>query len=81
MASERAAGLESSPQPASPEVGRTLVLPRLLTLAEVAKYLRVSPKTVRRWVAARRIPCVRFGTRLRFDAGDIASWVRQRKEG
>jgi excisionase family DNA binding protein len=41
----------------------------------------VNPKTVRRWVASRRMPCVRVGTRLRFDVGDIVSWVRQRKEG
>src|ERR1041384_7632157 len=53
----------------------------LLTIEQVATYLRVNAKTVRRWVAKRRIPCVRIGTRLRFDYGDIVSWVRQRKEG
>ena len=31
----------------------------LLTLRDVARYLAVSEKTVRRWVAARRIPCLR----------------------
>ncbi len=53
----------------------------LLTLEEVADFLRVDPKTVRRWVAARRIPCLRIGTRIRFDPGDLVSWVRRRKEG
>jgi len=53
----------------------------LLTIAEVAAYLRVDQKTVRRWVTARRIPCLRIGTRIRFDHGDLVSWVRQRKEG
>lgn len=56
-------------------------LPRLLTISQLATYLNVSSKTVRRWVATRRIPCVRIGTRIRFEHGDIASWVRQRKEG
>ena len=54
---------------------------QLLTLNELAAALAVHPKTLRRWVATRRIPCIRVGTRIRFDPGDIASWVRHRKEG
>ena len=53
----------------------------LLTIEQVAAYLSVNGKTVRRWVTTRRIPCIRIGTRIRFDHGDIVSWVRQRKEG
>lgn len=81
MRSERAVRHDEVRDPESGGAGRERVLPSLLTLSEVAAYFRVNPKTVRRWVATRRIPCVRLGTRLRFDSGDIVSWVRQRKEG
>lgn len=53
----------------------------LLTLREVAAYLRVSEKTVRRWVAQGRIPCVRLGRVVRFVAGDVFRWVSARKAG
>jgi excisionase family DNA binding protein len=81
MPTQRAVVRDAAGLPESSELGRQEVLPRLLTLPEVSKYLGVNPKTVRRWVASRRMPCVRVGTRLRFDVGDIVSWVRQRKEG
>ena len=53
----------------------------LLTLPEVADILRTSEKTIRRLVAARRLPCVRFGRQLRFDRGDVSRWLAARKEG
>jgi excisionase family DNA binding protein len=56
------------------------VLPRLLTLPEVAEALRVSEKTVRRLVARRVIPCVRIGGLLRFDHRDLAQWISARRE-
>jgi excisionase family DNA binding protein len=80
MASARAVSLESSPQPASPEVGRPLVLPRLLTLAEVADMLQVSQKTVQRLVARRRLPCIRLGRVVRFSPADLLRFVEARKE-
>jgi excisionase family DNA binding protein len=56
------------------------VLPRLLTLSEVAGYLNVSPKTVRRLVASRRLQCVRLGRVLRFQPADLFRFVEARKE-
>lgn len=53
----------------------------LLTLPEVAGLLRLSEKTLRRLVAARRLPCVRLGRQLRFAQSDIVRWVSARKEG
>jgi len=70
-----------SPVPANRHQEGSHGLPELLTIAEVATFLRVNPKTIRRWVTARRIPCLRIGTRIRFDRGEIVSWVRQRREG
>ena len=59
---------------------RDRVLPPLLTLPEVAAFLRVSPKTVRRLVARRSLPCVRFGGVLRFQQADVFRFVAARKE-
>lgn len=53
----------------------------LLTLPEVAALLRVSEKTIRRLAATRRLPCLRIGSRLRFDHRDVLRWVSARKEG
>lgn len=54
----------------------------LITLPEVAAYLQLSEKTIRRLVAAQRIPCVRIGRQLRFVPSDVLRWLSaQRKEG
>lgn len=54
--------------------------PRLLTLPEVAAFLRVSPKTVRRLVAGRRLRCVRVGRVLRFRQADLFRFVEAVEE-
>jgi len=46
-------------------------LPRLLTIEEMARELRVTPMTVRRHVKGRNLPCVRVGGQLRFDMSDL----------
>ena len=50
-------------------------LPRLLTIGEVAEYLGVTERHVRRLVAERRIPYVKWGHLLRFDPEEIAAWI------
>ena len=77
MRSQRLASSGDGPA----EVNRGLVLPRLLTLPEVAALLRVSHKSVRRLVAYRRIPCLRVGRQLRFLPSDLLRWVSARREG
>ena len=56
-------------------------LPKLLTVAQVADLLGVSPKTVYAWVGQGRLSCVRLPGRLRFDPGELASWLEARKGG
>ena len=51
----------------------------LLTLHDVAEYLQVSEKTVRRLVSRRALPCVRFGGVLRFQQADLFRFVAARK--
>lgn len=53
----------------------------LWTLREVAEYLRVSEKTVRRRVAQGTLPCVRIGRGLRFQPSELLRWLDARKEG
>jgi excisionase family DNA binding protein len=53
----------------------------LWTIHEVAAYLRIHEKTVARWVRSGRLPCVRIGSRLRFDRQDVLRWVGAGKEG
>lgn len=50
-------------------------LPTLLTIEEVADHLGVSVRHVRRLVAERRIPFVKWGHLLRFNPEDLASWL------
>jgi excisionase family DNA binding protein len=50
-------------------------LPRLLDIGGIAEHLGVTERHVRRLVAERRIPFVKWGHLLRFDPDEIASWL------
>jgi PTS system nitrogen regulatory IIA component len=50
----------------------------ILTLEEVAKYLRVSERTVYDWVQKREIPSGKIGTVWRFKKSEIEKWVNDR---
>src|SRR5438552_9603057 len=46
----------------------------LLTVAEAARLLRVTPHTIYRWISAGRLPAVRYSRRvLRIPRGELAS--------
>lgn len=47
----------------------------LLDIGAVAERLCVTERHVRRLVAERRIPYVKVGRFVRFDAADIADWI------
>ena len=48
------------------------MVPSLLTRAEVAELLRVSPRTIDRWVTEGRLSRVQLARAVRFRADDIA---------
>jgi excisionase family DNA binding protein len=48
---------------------------RLLTLREVAQYLRVHPGTVYRLVKSGQLQAARVGRDLRFDSRVVDDWV------
>jgi excisionase family DNA binding protein len=58
-------------------------LPDVLTMAEIASYLNVSDKTVRRWVALGEFPePMRYSKRLmKWRRADLAVWLRGRGGG
>ena len=53
----------------------TSALPKLLDIDGVADLLGVSVRHVRRLVAERRIPFVKWGHLLRFDPNALATWI------
>ena len=79
MRTERVEPNDEGRAPDPAEAEREQVLPRLLTLPEVAVFLSVSPKTVRRLVG-RGLPCVRLGRVVRFRQADLLRFVEARKE-
>lgn len=52
--------------------------PEIMTLEEVAEYLRVSERTVYDWAQKGDIPCGKFGTSWRFRRKDIEAWVNHK---
>jgi excisionase family DNA binding protein len=51
----------------------------LLTITEVSERLNVQVRHVRRLVAERRIPYVKWGHLIRFDAAEIDRWLDERR--
>ncbi len=53
----------------------------ILTIEEVAKYLRVSERTVYDWAQKGEIPAGKIGTVWRFKKNEIEKWVNDRLSG
>lgn len=49
----------------------------ILTIKEVADYLKVTERTIYRLAAAKQIPAFKVGGSWRFARADIDSWIRQ----
>ena len=64
---------------AEPVPGHRAAQPEsLMTVAELAKYLRMTPSTVYRMVEREQIPTLHLGVRrrsLRFRMADITAWL------
>jgi PTS system nitrogen regulatory IIA component len=55
--------------------------PEIMTLEEVAEYLRVSERTVYDWAQKGEIPCGKFGTSWRFRRFEIEQWIESKLKG
>ena len=51
----------------------------LMTLDEVAAFLRLSKDTVYRMAQSGRIPASKVGTQWRFRRSDVEAWLEQNK--
>ncbi len=53
---------------------RRLAPNEILTIDEVADYLRLTPQTIYKWAQERRIPAVKLGKEWRFRRSVIDKW-------
>ncbi|MFU8781115.1 MAG: helix-turn-helix domain-containing protein [Kiritimatiellia bacterium] len=51
----------------------------LLTLSELAAYLKIAERTAYGWVADGKLPGFKIGAAWRFDKADIQKWVEKQK--
>jgi excisionase family DNA binding protein len=49
----------------------------IMTIGEVADYLKVTERTIYRLAGAKQIPAFKVGGSWRFSRGDIEAWIRQ----
>lgn len=50
-------------------------LPRLLDIKDLAEHLGVTPRHIRRLVAERRVPFIKWGHLIRFDPEEVGAWL------
>jgi len=62
-------------------MSRTGTHPPLMDLPALAEWLGVNHRHVRRLVAERRIPFLKWGHLLRFDPDEIEAWLDQARRG
>ena len=53
----------------------------ILTLEEVAHYLRLKPQTIYKWAQERRIPAVKLGKEWRFRKSVLDRWLDEQMLG
>ncbi len=58
----------------------TSPLPAFYSVTETAKLLKVSPRTVRRWIEKGDLTVHRFGRQIRITDSDLVTFIRQRRE-
>lgn len=55
-------------------------LPKLLNYREVSEILGLKPQTIRKWVSAKEIDCVKIGTSVRFTPEMIEEMIEKSKK-
>lgn len=53
----------------------------ILTVGEVADFLKVTERTIYRLAATKRIPAFKVGGSWRFVRAEIDRWIRQQSDG
>jgi excisionase family DNA binding protein len=52
----------------------------VMTLEEVAAYLKVHSSTVYRLVKRKQLPAIRIGSKFRFRTADIDEWITRKEQ-
>jgi excisionase family DNA binding protein len=53
---------------------------QILTLKEVAKYLKLTEKTAYRLAAEKKLPGFKVGGSWRFKSEDLEAWIEEQKD-
>ena len=53
----------------------------ILTLRQVAEFLKVTDRTIFRLAAAKKIPAFKVGGTWRFSKAEITEWIQQQTQG
>ena len=53
----------------------------ILTIKQVADYLKVTERTIYRLAAAKQIPAFKVGGTWRFSRAEINQWIQRQSEG
>lgn len=53
----------------------------ILTIKEIADYLKVTERTIYRLAAAKQMPAFKIGGSWRFSRNDIDDWIKQQSQG
>ncbi len=53
----------------------------ILTLRQVAEFLKVTERTIYRLAAAKKIPAFKVGGTWRFSKAEITEWIQQQSKG
>ena len=52
----------------------------ILTIKDVAGYLKVNERTIYRLAAAKKLPAFKVGTAWRFKKADIEAWIESQSQ-
>jgi len=55
--------------------------PEIMTVEDVAEYLRIKTSTVYEWASNGKLPGVKVGRLWRFERSEIEKWVRENRQG
>ena len=50
----------------------------IMTAEETCRYLKITPRTLYRYLRARQIPAFKLGKEWRFVRSDLEQWIRDR---
>jgi excisionase family DNA binding protein len=50
----------------------------LMTATETCRYLKITPRTLYRYLQSRQIPAFKLGKEWRFVRSDLEQWIRDR---